>query len=105
MLIPIAGTHQVAILLQSAGATTIAACQRACGKAPKQSSRASKRSDQDEQIFGHYTMFVRFRLKGRRLYVTLLTNGRINGKVRQEHIAPLGSIAAAVLNPTHDDIP
>jgi hypothetical protein len=38
------------------------------------------------------TMFVRFRKSGCRLHLRLVENRRINGKVRQEHFASLGSI-------------
>jgi hypothetical protein len=37
-------------------------------------------------------MFVRFRESGRRLHLRLVETRRINGKVRQEHFASLGSI-------------
>jgi hypothetical protein len=37
-------------------------------------------------------MFVRFRQSGRRLHLRLVETRRINGKVRQEHFASLGSI-------------
>ena len=37
-------------------------------------------------------MFVRFRDAGLRLQVSLVETGRVNGKVRHEHIASLGSI-------------
>jgi hypothetical protein len=37
-------------------------------------------------------MFVRFRQNAHRLQVSLVETGRVNGKVRHEHIASLGSI-------------
>ena len=37
-------------------------------------------------------MFVRFRESGRRLHLRLVETRRINGKVREEHFASLGSI-------------
>jgi hypothetical protein len=38
-------------------------------------------------------MFVRFRDTGRRLQLSVIETRRINGKVRHEHIASLGSVA------------
>jgi len=39
-------------------------------------------------------MFIRFRQVGRRLKVSIIKTRRVDGKVRHEHIASLGSIAA-----------
>jgi hypothetical protein len=37
-------------------------------------------------------MFVRFRHQGRRLQPSLMQTRRVDGKVRSEHIASLGSV-------------
>jgi hypothetical protein len=39
-------------------------------------------------------MFVRFRHQGRRLQPSLMQTRRVDGKVRSEHIASLGSVDA-----------
>jgi hypothetical protein len=41
-------------------------------------------------------MFVRFRHQGRRLQPSLMQTRRVDGKVRSEHIASLGSVDADV---------
>jgi hypothetical protein len=41
------------------------------------------------------TMFPRCALRHRRLDVTLIHNARAEGKVRQKHIGPLGTVAWA----------
>jgi hypothetical protein len=38
-------------------------------------------------------MFVRFKTRGHRLHVTLGQTARLHGKVRQKHIASIGSVA------------
>ena len=40
-------------------------------------------------------MFIRFRSDGARLYVSLVRTRRVEGKVRQEHVASLGSITVS----------
>jgi hypothetical protein len=42
------------------------------------------------------TMFVRFRLQGRRLQASLMQTRRVSGKMQSEHIASLGSVDAEV---------
>lgn len=43
------------------------------------------------------TMFVRFRQTGSRLPASLIETRRVDGKVRHEHIASLGSIATPLI--------
>ena len=45
-------------------------------------------------------MFIRFRSDGARLYVSLVRTRRVEGKVRQQHLASLGSI---ILSPSVAD--
>jgi hypothetical protein len=45
-------------------------------------------------VFNATTMFVRFRHQGRRLQPSLMQTRRVDGKVRSEHIASLGSVDA-----------
>ena len=40
-------------------------------------------------------MFIRFRSDGARLYVSLVRTRRVEGKVRQEYLASLGSITVS----------
>jgi hypothetical protein len=49
-------------------------------------------------------MFIRFRENGSRLYVSLVRSRRVDGKVRSEHVAALGSVVPGgdLLAAVHD---
>jgi hypothetical protein len=52
---------------------------------------------------GHY-VFVRFRRKGKRLVVDLVETRRVDGKVKSDHVARLGSIALPEPFPTAERV-
>jgi hypothetical protein len=52
---------------------------------------------QGEFLLCHYAMFVRFRQTAQRLQASLVETRRIDGKVRHEHIAGLGSVEMAAI--------
>jgi hypothetical protein len=47
-------------------------------------------------------MFIRFRSDGARLYVSLVRTRRVEGKVRQQHVASLGAVTPN--RPSHETV-